>query len=113
MIPNAPAADWTGESRGFKCGTVPDCHPLPEPWQTSGNAFHFARANPSRGWRLFPTDASPLFETTTQPRDMQSASTNAVEVESWIAAALAGAFGAFWVNRQVMEGVPQKPSPQF
>jgi hypothetical protein len=27
------------------------------------------------------------------------------EVETWIAAALAGMFGAFWLNRQICSGI--------
>jgi len=30
------------------------------------------------------------------------------EVETWVAAALAGAFGAFWLNRQIWGGVKKE-----
>ena len=59
------------------------------------------RSNPD-GW----TDASTS-------RLCAGAYTPPPEVELWIAAALAGAFSAFWVNRFVLEGTPEQPSPNL
>lgn len=63
--------------------------------------------SPGGTWSLFIADTSGSGVTTVQNWGLQMDIVAVPEVESWIAAALAGAFGAFWVNRQ-MWGLPQK-----
>jgi hypothetical protein len=52
-------------------------------------------------WSLFIADTSGGGVTTVQSWGLQMDIVAVPEVESWVAAALAGAFGAFWLNRQI------------
>jgi len=56
-------------------------------------------------WSLFIADLSGGGVTTVQSWGLQMDIVAVPEVETWIAAALAGAFGAFWLNRQIWQGV--------
>jgi hypothetical protein len=64
--------------------------------------------NPNGTWSLFMADLNGGGVTTVQSWGLQMDIVVVPEVETWIAAALAGAFGAFWVNRQIWKGVEKK-----
>ena len=73
-------------------------------WQTdntSGNLASFLSTNPNGTWSLFIADLSVGGVTTVQSWGLQMDIVAVPEVETWVAAALAGAFGAFWLNRQI------------
>ena len=55
-------------------------------------------------WSLFIADTSGGGISTVQSWGLQLDVVAVPEVETWIAAALAGMFGAFWVNRQITNG---------
>ena len=59
-------------------------------------------------WTLFVADLNGGGVTTVNNWGLQMDIVAVPEVETWIAAALAGAFGAFWLNRQLWHGVKQK-----
>ena len=59
-------------------------------------------------WSLFIADLNGGDITTVQSWGLQMDIVAVPEVETWIAAALAGAFGAFWLNRQIWSGVEKK-----
>ena len=65
----------------------------------SGSLSSFV--NPNGTWSLFIADLNGGGVTTVQSWGLQMDIVAVPEVETWIAAALAGAFGAFWVNRQI------------
>jgi len=69
----------------------------------SGSLGSFTTANGT--WTLFIADLSGGGVTTVQDWGLQMDIVAVPEIETWIAAALAGAFGAFWVNRQIWRGV--------
>jgi subtilisin-like proprotein convertase family protein len=71
------------------------------PDNTSGSLSSFLSSNPNGTWSLFIADKSGGGVSTVQSWGLQMDIVAVPEVESWIAAALAGAFGAFWVNRQI------------
>jgi subtilisin-like proprotein convertase family protein len=73
----------------------------------AGNLASFDNLNPNGTWTLFVADLSASGVTTVQSWGLQMDIVAVPEVETWIAAALAGAFGAFWVNRQIWKGVKQ------
>jgi hypothetical protein len=56
-------------------------------------------------WTLFIADLSGGGVTTVTSWGLQMDIVAVPEVETWIAAALAGAFGAFWLNRQLWSNV--------
>ena len=68
-------------------------------WQWQSNPVAFL--NPNGTWSLFIADLNGGDVTTVQSWGLQMDIVAVPEVESWIAAALAGAFGAFWLNRQI------------
>jgi hypothetical protein len=77
-------------------------------WQTdntSGSLSSFLSTNPNGTWSLFLADLSVGGVTTVQSWGLQMDIVAVPEVETWVAAALAGAFGAFWLNRQIWKGV--------
>jgi hypothetical protein len=51
---------------------------------------------------LFVADLSGGGVTTLQSWGLQMDIVAVPEVETWVAAALAGLFGAYWVNRQIL-----------
>lgn len=68
---------------------------------TSGSLASFLSTNPNGTWSLFVADLSAGGVTTVQSWGLQMDIVAVPEVETWVAAALAGAFGAFWLNRQI------------
>jgi hypothetical protein len=72
---------------------------------TSGSLASFLSTSPNGTWSLFVADLSGGSVTTVQSWGLQMDIVAVPEVETWVAAALAGAFGAFWLNRQVWRGV--------
>ncbi len=68
---------------------------------TSGSLASFLSTTPNGTWSLFIADLSGGGVTTVQSWGLQMDIVAVPEVETWVAAALAGAFGAFWLNRQV------------
>jgi len=77
-------------------------------WQAHSGMGNFIGLDPNGTWSLFIADLSAGGVTTVQSWGLQMDIVAVPEVESWIAAALAGAFGAFWVNRQIWK--LQKPN---
>ena len=70
---------------------------------TSGSLASFLSTTPNGTWSLFVADLSGGGVTTVQSWGLQMDIVAVPEVETWVAAALAGAFGAFWLNRQVFK----------
>ncbi|MEY4386582.1 MAG: hypothetical protein RLY20_1865 [Verrucomicrobiota bacterium] len=70
-----------------------------------GSLGSFLGTSQNGTWSLFVADLSGGGVTTVQSWGLQMDIVAVPEVETWIAAALAGAFGAFWVNRQIWKGV--------
>jgi hypothetical protein len=68
----------------------------------AGSLNSFLGGTAAGTWMLFVSDLSGGGVTTVQGWGLQMDIVAVPEVETWIAAALAGAFGAFWVNRQIM-----------
>ena len=68
---------------------------------TSGSLGSFLSTSPNGTWSLFVADLSGGSMTTVQSWGLQMDIVAVPEVETWVAAALAGAFGAFWLNRQI------------
>lgn len=78
----------------------------PDNPNTPGNSLgSFLATNPNGTWSLFIADLSLGGVTTVQNWGLQMDIVAVPEVESWAAAALAGAFGAFWLNRQIWSDV--------
>jgi subtilisin-like proprotein convertase family protein len=71
----------------------------------SGTLGSFVGTSQNGTWTLFVADLSGGGVTTVTSWGLQMDIVAVPEVEAWIAAALAGAFGAFWVNRQIWSGV--------
>jgi subtilisin-like proprotein convertase family protein len=69
---------------------------------TSGSLASFLSTNPNGTWSLFIADLSGGGVSTVQSWGLQMDIVAVPEVETWVAAALAGAFGAFWLSRQVL-----------
>jgi hypothetical protein len=74
---------------------------LYNPDNTSGSLMSFLGVDPDGTWTLFIADTSSGGLTTVQSWGLQIDIVAVPEVEAWIAAAFAGAFGAFWLNRQI------------
>ena len=73
-------------------------------WQadmTSGSLASFLTTNPNGTWSLFIADHSGGGVSTVQSWGLQMDIVAVPEVETWAAVALAGAFGAFWLNRRM------------
>jgi len=70
---------------------------------TSGSLASFLGTSPNGAWSLFLADTSSGGVTTVQNWGLQLDIVAVPEVETWVAAALAGAFGAFWLNRQLVQ----------
>lgn len=68
---------------------------------TSGSLGSFLTTNPNGSWSLFIADLSGGGVSTVQSWGLQMDIVAVPEVETWVAAALAGAFGAFWLSRQI------------
>lgn len=81
----------------------------PDNPNTPGNSLgSFLGTSQNGSWSLFIADLSGGGVTTVQSWGLQMDIVAVPEVETWIAAALAGAFGAFWVNRQIWRGVKRE-----
>lgn len=71
-------------------------------WQADGAGFSsFVGLNPNSTWSLFIADTSGAGVSTVQSWGLQMDIVAVPEVETWVAAALAGMFGAFWISRTV------------
>lgn len=70
-----------------------------------GSLGSFLAGSPNGTWTLFIADLSGGGVTTIANWGLQMDIVAVPEVESWVAAALAGAFAAFWVNRQIWDSV--------
>ena len=68
---------------------------------SSGSLASFLSTTPNGTWSLFIADLSGGGVSTVQSWGLQMDIVAVPEVETWVAAALAGAFGAFWLNRQM------------
>lgn len=78
-------------------------------WQADGAGFSsFVGLNPNSTWSLFIADTSGGGVSTLQSWGLQMDIVAVPEVEAWVAAALAGLFGAFWISR----AIGQKASPK-
>jgi hypothetical protein len=71
---------------------------------TSGSLASFLGTNPNGTWSLFVADLSGGGVSTVQSWGLQMDIVAVPEVETWVAAALVGMFGAFWLNRQLWSG---------
>jgi len=69
---------------------------------TGGSLASFLSTNPNGTWSLFLADTSGGGVSTVQSWGLQMDIVAVPEVETWIAAAFAGMFGAFWLNRQLL-----------
>jgi subtilisin-like proprotein convertase family protein len=78
-------------------------------WNPDGAADLGSFTSASGTWTLFIADLSGGGVTTVASWGLQMDIVAVPELEAWIAAALAGAFGAFWLNRQIWSGV-EKPA---
>ena len=72
---------------------------------TSGSLASFLSTDPNGTWNLFVADLSGGGASTVQSWGLEMDIVAVPEVETWVAAALAGAFGAFWLNRQIWRGI--------
>ena len=70
-------------------------------WAAHSGLGSFTGLDPNGTWSLFVADTSGGGVTTVQNWGLSMDIVAVPEVETWIAAALAGAFGAFWLNRQI------------
>jgi hypothetical protein len=75
---------------------------------TSGSLGSFLSTSPNGTWSLFIADLNGGGVSAVQSWGLQMDIVAVPEVEAWIAAALAAAFGAFWVNRQIWQGVKSR-----
>jgi subtilisin-like proprotein convertase family protein len=71
---------------------------------TSGSLGSFLSTDPNGTWTLFIADLSGGGVTTVQGWGLQMDIVAVPEIETWVAAAVAGAFGAFWLSRQMFSG---------
>jgi subtilisin-like proprotein convertase family protein len=75
----------------------------------SADLTSFVGGLPNGTWSLFIADLSGGGVTTVQNWGLQMDIVAVPELESWIAAALAGAFGAFWLNRAIWRHATHPP----
>jgi len=112
------AANWniTLADDGFNGGSYANLHTYGG-GNLSGSTWNgvdslnsaFLSTSANGMWSLFVADLSVGGVTTVTGWGLQMDIVAVPEVETWVAAALAGAFGAFWLNRQIWKGV--KPPP--
>ena len=69
-----------------------------------GSLTSFLSTSPNGTWSLFIADLSGGGVSTVSSWGLQMDIVAVPEVETWVAAALAGLFGAFWLNRQIWSG---------
>jgi subtilisin-like proprotein convertase family protein len=77
-------------------------------WNPDGAANLGSFTAASGTWSLFIADQSGSGISTVQSWGLQMDIVAVPEVETWVAAALTGAFGAFWLNRQIWRGVAKR-----
>ena len=77
---------------------------------TSGSLASFLSTSPNGTWSLFIADLSGGSVSTVQNWGLQMDIVAVPEVETWVAAALAGLFGAFWLNRQIWSNTTRRES---
>jgi subtilisin-like proprotein convertase family protein len=71
-------------------------------WNPDGGTMSSFLGSPANGsWSIFIADLSGGGVTAVTSWGLQMDIVAVPEVETWVAAALAGAFGAFWLNRQI------------
>jgi subtilisin-like proprotein convertase family protein len=70
-------------------------------WAAHGALGSFLGVTPNGSWSLFVADYSSGGVTTVTSWGLEMNIVAVPEVEAWVGAALAGAFGAFWLNRQI------------
>ena len=80
---------------------VPNPSGLWNPDATAGGLASFLSTSQNGTWSLFIADLSGGGVSTVQNWGLQMDIVAVPEVETWVAAAMAGAFGAFWLNRQI------------
>ncbi len=97
-----------GGSAGLGSYMANGSSPITGTWQADGAGFaSFLSLNPNSTWSLFVADTSGGGISTVQSWGLQMDIVAVPEVETWVAAALAGMFGAFWLNRQIFSGLKQ------
>jgi subtilisin-like proprotein convertase family protein len=84
---NLSASTWNPDASGLT--------------SSPGSLASFLSTSPNGTWSLFMSDLSGGGITTVQSWGLQMDIVAVPEVETWVAAILAGAFGAFWINRQI------------
>lgn len=107
------AANWnlTLADDGFNGGSYADLHTYGggnlsgSTWNATDSLNSFLSTSPNGTWSLFVADLSGGGLTTVQSWSLQMDIAAVPEVETWVAAALAGAFGAFWLNRAIWRDV--------
>jgi subtilisin-like proprotein convertase family protein len=77
------------------------------PDNTTGSLGSFLSGPANGTWTLFIADLNSGDVSTVQNWGLQMDIVAVPELESWIAAALAGAFGAYWLNRQIWNDAPK------
>lgn len=103
------AATWniTLADDGFNGGSYADLHTYGggnlsgSTWNAADSLSAFSGTPANGTWSLFVADLSGGGVTTISSWGLQMDIVAVPEVETWVAAALAGAFGAFWLNRQL------------
>jgi subtilisin-like proprotein convertase family protein len=73
-------------------------------WAAQSGLDSFLGLDPNGTWSLFLADYSGGGVTTVTSWGLELNIVAVPEVETWVAAALAGMFGAFWLNRQIWKG---------
>lgn len=76
----------------------------------AGSLSSFSGLPASGTWSLFVADLSSGDVTTVSNWGLQMDIVAVPETETWVAAALAGAFGAFWLSRQISGSVRRSPT---
>jgi subtilisin-like proprotein convertase family protein len=74
----------------------------------AGSLASFDGLNVNGTWTLFVADLSGGSVSTLQSWGLEMDIVAVPEVETWVAAVLAGLFGAYWLNRQVFGAKPDK-----
>ena len=101
---------WLSDSTGPSIETTlsPNSVNSGSPYSRSGYAgslASFDNLNANGTWTLFIADLSGGGVTTVANWGLQMDIVAVPEVETWVAAALAGMFGAIWLNRQIWKDV--------
>jgi subtilisin-like proprotein convertase family protein len=104
------AANWniTLADDGFNGGSYAELHTYGggnlsgSTWNATDSLSSFLSTPANGTWSLFVADLSGGGVTTLQSWGLQMDIVAVPEVETWVAAALAGLFGAYWVNRQIL-----------